>query len=103
SSLTVRSWMYHLLYLVIAAAAAGLLRAVRKPALWWPLAIYASFWLGQFYNVLLEFASKGLQTSMGWYLYAVVASQMVICVAGLAAIRRWVAATGVVLFGLLDL
>jgi hypothetical protein len=103
SSLTVRSWMYHLLYAVIVVAAFGLLRMLRQPGIWWLIAVYAAFWAAQIYNVLLLYVSKGLPGSMGWYLYTVVAAEVALCTGGLARIRGWVPAIGVVLFGLLDL
>lgn len=103
SSLMVRSWMYHVFYAVILVAAFGLLRMIRQPAIWWLIAVYAAFWAGQIYNVLLLYVSKGLPGSMGWYLYAVVAAEAALCAGGLAQIRRWAPAAGVVLFGLLDL
>jgi len=108
SSLMVRSWMYHLFYVLILLAAVGLIRAVRRPAMLWLLSVYAAFWLGQLYNVVLIFLSKGVPTSMGWYLYAVVAAEIVLCVAGLRGIlpkraSNWPLAAGVLLFGLLDL
>jgi hypothetical protein len=102
SSLTVRSWMYHLLYAVIVVAAFGLLRLISRPAIWWLIAVYAAFWAAQIYNVLLLFVSKGLEGSMGWYLYAVVAAEATLCAGGLARIRGWTPAIGAVLFGLLD-
>ena len=108
SSLTVRSWMYHLLYIVTLLAGIGLLRILRRPAVGWLLAIYLAFWAGQLYNVLLISMSKGIGTSMGWYLYAAVAAEVVLCIAGLRRILpekagNWPVAGGVLLFGLLDL
>ncbi len=103
SSLTVRSWIYHVLYAVFLLAAVGLFRSLWKPGLQWLIVIYAAFWLGQIYNVLLLYLSKGLAGSMGWYLYAVVAAEATLCVAGLAGLRRWAAPCAVVLFALLDL
>ena len=103
SSLTVRSWMYHVFYAVILVAALGLMRLIRQPAVWWLIAIYASFWSGQIYNVLLLYVSKGLPGSMGWYLYAVVGAEAALCAGGLSRIRRWAPAAGAALFGLLDL
>ena len=46
--------------------------------------------------------------SMGWYMYAVVAAEVAICVAGLRALsppkwRQWVPFAGASLFALLDL
>jgi hypothetical protein len=103
SSLTVRSWMYHLFYAVIVSAAIGLWRSVRRPEIGWMLVLYACFWAAQCYNVVLLYLSKGLPASMGWYLYAVIAAESVLCVCGLAQLRRWAVAAGAVLFGLLDL
>jgi len=107
SSLTVRSWMYHLFYISILAAAIGVFRLVRRPAVGALLAVYLSFWLGELYNVVMLYLSKGLPGSMGWYLYAVVGAEVTLCVAGLRALlpRRvspWIPATGAVVFALLD-
>jgi 4-amino-4-deoxy-L-arabinose transferase-like glycosyltransferase len=108
SSLTVRAWMYHLFYVLIVIAAIGLFRAVRRPPVAWLLAVYAVFWIGQLYNVVLIFLSKGVPTSMGWYLYAVVAAEVILFVAGMRGLlperaANWPLAGGVLLFGLLDL
>lgn len=108
SSLTVRSWMYHLFYIVILAAAVGLVRLLRRRAILTLLLIYLSFWLGQFYNVALLYISKGLAGSMGWYMYAVVGAEVTLCLAGLrklapARLSRWVAGGGAAMFALLDL
>jgi len=108
SSLTVRSWMYHVFYGAILLAAVGVVWQFRKRetlALVW---LNAAFWLGQLYNVVLLFMSKGLPGSMGWYLYAVVAAEVVLSVAGLRRIlpgraRGWAPSLGVALFALLDL
>jgi hypothetical protein len=103
SSLTVRSWMYHAFYAVILLAACGLVRAWRLPAARWLAAIYAAFWTGQLYNVVLLYVTKGLPGSMGWYLYAVVAAQAVLCTAGLAHLRRWAPAIATAMLAALDL
>jgi hypothetical protein len=108
SSLTVRSWMYHLFYLLIFAAAIGLIRALKETPLWILATFYGFFWLGQLYNVLLLFAAKGASTSMGWYMYAVVAAEVTLCVAGLRTWvkprwRAYIPASGILLFALLDL
>jgi hypothetical protein len=107
SSLTIRSWMYHVLYLVIALAALGVVRQLRQPAILAVMAVYAAFWLGQLYNVLLLFAAKGMATSMGWYLYAVIAAEAALWIAGLRAVapaglRRHVPLIGISLLVLLD-
>ena len=108
SSLTVRSWMYHLFYVAILAAAIGVLRAIRQPAVRILLAVYLCFWLGQCYNVVILYASKGLAGSMGWYLYAVVGAEVVLAIAGLRSLlpdraAPWIPAAGATMFALLDL
>jgi hypothetical protein len=108
SSLTVRSWMYHLFYIAMLAAAVGLVRLVRRPAIVTLLAIYLCFWVGQLYNVVLLYMSKGLAGSMGWYMYAVVGAEAVLCLAGLRSLAgnkgaKWMAALGAGMFALLDL
>ena len=122
SSLTVRSWMYHLFYALIALAILGLcliaFRAAReaspnprpptpdpRPLL---ALVAAAFWLGQLYHVIPMYMLWHIPASMGCYLYAIVAAEVVLCVAGLHALspppaRRFVAPAGVALFALLDL
>jgi hypothetical protein len=104
SSLMVRSWMYHLFYLVIAVAAVGLTGCWRRKEIRRLAVIYAVFWVAQLYNVILIYRTKGVPTSMGWYLYAVVGAEAALTVAGLMRIAgRWAIGMGAVLFGLLDL
>ena len=108
SSLTVRSWMYHVFYLVILLAAVGLVwkaRTRQTGALGAIGVLYLAFWAGQCYNVVLLYMSKGLAGSMGWYLDAVVAAEVVLAVAGLRRIvpARAAVLSGAVLFALLDL
>jgi hypothetical protein len=104
SSLTVRSWMYHLFYVVIALAAVGLVFRLRGMESQRLALLYGCFWLAQLYNVLLIWLTKGVPASMGWYLYAVVGAEVVLATEGLRMFaRRWAAAIGAVLFGLLDL
>jgi hypothetical protein len=92
------------LYAVIALAALGLVIAKRNVEIR-PLGLlYAAFWLAQLYNAMLIYLTKGVPTSMGWYLYAVVGAEVAICMDGLRAIvRRWAALVGAGLFALLDL
>src|ERR1039458_860724 len=54
SSLTVRSWMYHVFFAIAMLAALGLIVQLRRPAVFWLVGIYGFFWLGQLYNVLLQ-------------------------------------------------
>ena len=108
STLTVRSWMYHLFYLLIGIAAVGLL--IRK--ITWPAGILAAyfvtFWAGQLYHAALLARVWGMATSLGTYLNAVTGAEVPLCVAGLSnvlpgAARRFAGAAGVALFALLDL
>ncbi len=108
STLTVRSWMYHLFYLLISLAMLGL--ALRRPSSTIRIlaAFYLTFWLGQLYHAALLFMVWGIATSLGCYLYAVGAAEVTLCVAGLRALsprsaRRFVAPAGVALFALFDL
>ncbi|MGA2268803.1 MAG: hypothetical protein ABSH44_10070 [Bryobacteraceae bacterium] len=108
SALTVRSWMYHVFYAVILLAAAGLFRLLRQPAIRVLAMVFAAFWIGLLYDVLLIYVTKGIATTGGWYLYAVVGAEVALCLAGLCAIlpirvHRWVVFGGVLLFALLDL
>ena len=86
SGLMVRSWMYHVLYLVIAVAAVGAIGLWRNPTIRSLAWIYGVFWVAQLYNVVLIYVTKGVPTSMGWYLYAVVGAQTALAVAGLRRI-----------------
>jgi hypothetical protein len=118
STLTVRSWMYHFLYLVIALAAAGLvwdaLRRAHARQLQSNMAAFAvlgllfgMFWLGQLYHVITLFMVWGIATTLGSYLYAVVTAEVALCVAGLRALapraRSLAAPLGAALFAALDL
>ena len=113
SALQARAWMYHLFYAPVPLAAVGLWRMWRKQRtqraqVGWLLAVYLAFWAGQLYNVVLIWLSKGVPTSMGWYLYAVVAAEVALAVAGLRAIlpergASWPVAAGCLLFGAFDL
>jgi len=93
---------------LIALAAFGLIRQPRQPVVLMLAAIYTSFWLGQLYNVLLLFTAKGVATSMGWYMYTVVAAEVAISIIGLKALaparlRDYVPFAGISLFVLLDI
>lgn len=108
SFLLVRSWMYHVFYVVGVVGAVGLVRARRSPAMWFAIGIYLSFWIGELYHVVILWLARGVATSMGYYLYGVVAAEVPLCIAGLAALlpkRRaaWAPAAGVLLFSALDL
>jgi 4-amino-4-deoxy-L-arabinose transferase-like glycosyltransferase len=108
SFLQVRSWMYHVFYAVMLLALIGLARARRTASMLLLAGFYAGFWLGELYHVIIIWAARGVATSMGYYIYGVVAAEVPLCTAGLAALLRkgpaaWAAAVGVILFGALDL
>ena len=113
SSLLVRSWIYHFFFGVIAAVVAGVgLQLWRQGAAGlspvYPLiSVYGFLWVGQLYNVLLLFLSKGAATSMGWYLYSVVSAEVALLVLGLLAFVRqghvWILCALAVCFAALDL
>jgi hypothetical protein len=103
----VRSWMYHLFYLLIALAILGLALRPSTPAIRILAAFFLTFWLGQLYHAAVIYTVYGMATSLGCYLYAVAASEVTLCVAGLRALspraaRRFVAPSGVALFALFD-
>ena len=123
SFLQVRSWMYHLFEYIVLAAILGLvlwtagLRRKRLEDEGWLSqprsilvlgALYAFFWLGLAYHVLLIFLSRGVSTSTGWYLYCLVVAEIILATVGLFALcpvrlRPCVLPAGSVLFALLDL
>lgn len=103
SGLGVRAWIYHLFFAIAILAALGLTRQWRRPAVLWLAAVYGFFWIGELYNVVLQSLAKGLAGSMGWYLYAVVAAEVVLCAVGFGRRRLWAVTLGTVLFGALDL
>ena len=107
STLTVRSWMYHLFYLLIALAILGLAFRLSTGAIRILGGFVLAFWLGQLYHANLLSMVWGIATSLGCYLNAVAAAEVTLCVAGLRALspraaRRFVAPAGVALFALFD-
>ena len=111
SSLQVRSWMYHLIFFIIGVSMAGVLLALRdkekRKLIAVLAAIYGFFWLGQLYNVILLFMAKGASTSMGWYMYCVVAAELVLLVLGIQTLlpkrfRPWAISILILLAGALD-
>lgn len=103
SSLGVRSWMYHVFFAIAMVAAIGLVVQLRRPAVVWLVAVYGFFWLGQLYNVFLQSLARGFAGSPGWYMYATVACEVVLCAVAFGRWQVWVVALGTILFGLLDL
>ena len=70
--------------------ALGLIVQVHRPAALSLVSIYGFFWLGQLYNVLLLYLTKGLAGSMGWYMHAVMGSEVVLCAVSFGRFRAWV-------------
>ncbi len=114
SSLTVRSWMYHVLFWAAGIASAGVALAlwrsapVRRSSLYPLLAFYGFFWIGQLYNVLLIFLSKQVPASMGWYMYSVIVAETALVAVGLYSLapglgRPWFLCGLIVCFAALDL
>jgi hypothetical protein len=103
SALGARSWMYHVFFAIAIFAALGLIVQLRRPVVVWLAALYGCFWLGQLYNVFLQFLARGVVGSAGWYMYAVVACEVVLCAVAFGLWRLWALTLGTFLFGLLDL
>jgi hypothetical protein len=108
STLTVRSWMYHFFYVLIALALFGLALRLSAAAIRILAGYVLTFWLGQLYHANLLYMVWGIATSLGCYLNAVAAAEVALCAAGLRALspraaRRFVAPAGVALFALFDL
>jgi hypothetical protein len=71
-------------------------------------ALYAFFWLGLAYHALITFVSNGSSSSAGWYLYGIVATEVLLFGLGLSAalpqrLRPWALPVTTLSFSLLDL
>ncbi len=80
----------------IALALAGLVKAIAKDRfrsgeLLVLLTLYAFFWLGLLYDILLIYVATGISACPGWYMYAVVLPEMLLVAFGLFHLvpRRW--------------
>lgn len=104
SFLGVRSWVYHFFALIVLAAGTGL--AIKRPPNVFPLVVfYFFFGIGLAYHVLVTFANQGISATCGWYLYSLVAAEVVLATAGLTALlpARWVLPAGAFCFAALDI
>jgi Dolichyl-phosphate-mannose-protein mannosyltransferase len=88
--------IYVVFALGMAAALFGLVKVVRKPEfrsarLIVLLALYALFWAGLLYDVVVVYMARGVSASCGWYMYAVIVPEILLVTYGLLAIapRRW--------------
>jgi hypothetical protein len=104
SGLTLRSWMYHLFFVMAGLAVLGVMMQLRRPPVLWLAGIYAFFWIGELYNVWLQYLTRNLAGSMGWYMYAVIVPEIVLCaVAAPARLRVWALSVATFLFAAMDL
>lgn len=104
STLTVRSWMYHALYVLIGLGAIGLLRRrVWGPGMVVLAGFFASFWAGQLYHTVVMYMAWGIATTLGAYLCAITTAEVGLCAAGLRTLAgRWALPLGVLVFAGLD-
>jgi hypothetical protein len=103
SGLTLRSWMYHVFFVMASLAVVGVIKDLRRPPVLWLTGIYAFFWIGELYNVWLQYLTKNLAGSMGWYMYAVIVPEIVLCaIAAPARLRGWAVAVAAILFATVD-
>jgi 4-amino-4-deoxy-L-arabinose transferase-like glycosyltransferase len=100
SFLVLRGWMYHVFALVWCLAAFGfVVRYFHRPPiqpsrtdLSLLAGFYLSFLLAMAYHAVLTFGHSGIAGTMGYYLYAMVAAEVVLVFLGLGAILpgRWI-------------
>ncbi len=94
SFLQVRSWMYHVFMYVALVAAVGItiltwrlgLRREMRRRLGVLCVYYGFFWLGVCYHVTITFVASGASVGAGWYLHAVIVSEMLLVYLGLTAL-----------------
>jgi 4-amino-4-deoxy-L-arabinose transferase-like glycosyltransferase len=95
SLLALPRWIYVLWLGVMAGAVLGFAKAARSSLdsrAGLLLSLYAFFWLGQAYQIVMLFLSKGTSTAMGgWYLYCVIWAEVILATIGLRALipARW--------------
>ncbi len=122
SFLVVRSWMYHAFRFAGLLAVLGILISAgkawsRRAAMPEPvpslrhLVVLCSFCafmcIGICYHVLITFAAYGQSSSAGWYLYSLIAVELLLVITGLqtlspAVLRPWITPAAAISFGLLD-
>jgi hypothetical protein len=113
SFLQVRSWIYHLFYVIGLAAVAGLfVLALRRRTDQQPLVILALFEIcfaaSLAYQVTLSQIAYNAPMTCGWYFYCLVFAEVILLCAGLRALlpiraRAWAVPSLAALFALLDL
>jgi hypothetical protein len=123
SFLQVRSWIYHFYKYLALLASLGLVAIYLVPwlkrsgrltflrsrrSLLVPSLFYGFFWLGLLYHILITFVAQGISASQGWYLYCLVAAEVIVVMAGLLALsparfQPWVMPAATIGFSLLDI
>lgn len=98
SFLSVRVWMYQVVFATYAVGVLGLFRGrLRNPWAIAALAIcYVAFIAGLIYYAVIVFRSEGLSVTEGWYLAPMIPAEVVLFVAGIHSLlgrhHRWVLA-----------
>ncbi len=91
--------LYLIFLLGMAAVVVGVAKAIvkgqlRSGSFFVPFAIYAFFWLGLLYDVLITYTSTDRSSSTGWYMYAVILPEILLVAWGLNSLvperLRWV-------------
>jgi hypothetical protein len=80
SFLSVRSWMYHFFAIVFLGATVGLVKVRRVRVL---IVMFAALLAALAYHVTVNSMVHGKSVTTGWYLYALVAAEAVLLIAGL--------------------
>jgi len=106
SFLVVRSWMYRFFAVLAGLAALGLISRLKRHGLLLLTGIYLSFVAGLGYHAVRTYQASGTLGTLGYYLFPVVAVEVILVTAGLKAIAPSVLRPAVVpggVFGLLAL
>src|SRR5207249_4789511 len=110
SFLVVRSWMYHFFSFAAGLAGMGLIfRLLRRPNsdLWLLSGIYLSFLIALGYHAGRAFQAQGFPGALGYYLFSIVAVEVILAVTGIqamapAALSRWFVPAGLICFAALE-
>jgi hypothetical protein len=116
SFLRLPTWMYITVALLAAVPALGIVSYISK----WlrsglrpdpiiaVVSLYACFWAGLCYHVLVTYIHLGISASTGWYLYSLVFAETVLVVKGFEEVAgraalRWALPSAVALLAVIDL
>ncbi|RPJ86775.1 MAG: hypothetical protein EHM18_04490 [Acidobacteria bacterium] len=119
SFLKLRGWVYQFVIIAVLLGMTGAAMRVARDfvrqkadryAFLVAVMFYAFFWLGLGYHVLLTYVATGISATAGWYLYTVIACEMLVLMAGWTFLSRsgvtriaGIAALGAVLIDLYGL